>query len=68
MKTWDPTDIKELRENLGLIQKEFGMCLGVTGNYVHLIEKGAKKPSKMLCLLLDCIEEASNRPKKKGVK
>lgn len=63
MKTWLPEDVKKLREKLGLYQADFGAILGVTGNYIHLLEKGVKKPSKTLCLLLDCVKE---KTKKKG--
>ncbi len=56
MKNWTPKDIKTLREKKALSQPAFGNLLGVTGNYIYLLEKGVKTPSKTLRFLLDCIE------------
>lgn len=56
MKNWTPKDIKTLREKYNLSQPAFGKLLGVTGNYIYLMEKGVKIPSKTLRLLFDCIE------------
>jgi DNA-binding transcriptional regulator YiaG len=63
MKAWRPEDIKRLRKKLKLSQAALAERLGVSGNYVYLLEKGVKEPSKTLRLLLDCIEE---KLKKKG--
>ena len=68
MRTWSPANIKELRESLTLTQKEFGYSLGVTGNYVHLMEKGVRKPSKTLSLLLEYIEKEKRKITKEGGK
>jgi DNA-binding transcriptional regulator YiaG len=57
MKNWTPKDIKSLRKQNKLSQYAFGNLLGVSGNYIHLLEKGVKTPSKTLRLLLDCIEK-----------
>lgn len=57
MKNWTPKEIKTLREKHGLSQPAFGNLLGVTGNYIYLLEKEVKTPSKTLRLLLDCIEK-----------
>lgn len=62
MNVWMPDTIKTLRKGLGLSQMAFGERIGVSGNYVHLLEKGVKRPSKTLLLLLDCIE---NRQKER---
>lgn len=56
MKNWTPKEIKNLREKHNLSQPAFGNLLGVTGNYIYLLEKGVKTPSKTLRLLLDCVE------------
>lgn len=56
MKNWTPKDIKSLRAKNKLSQPAFGNLLGVSGNYIYLLEKGVKTPSKTLRLLLDCIE------------
>jgi len=46
-----------------LSQTKLGNLAGVTGNYIYLLEKNVKTPSKTLSLLLDCIEKEF---KKKG--
>jgi DNA-binding transcriptional regulator YiaG len=65
MKTWEPGDIKKLRDKLELSQAAFGVHLGVSGNYVHLLEKGVRTPGKTLRLLLDCIEKEQSESKRK---
>ncbi len=65
MKTWKPGDIKGLRKRLNLSQVALAERLGVSGNYVYLLEKGVKEPSKTLRLLLDCIEKEKGREVKK---
>jgi len=57
MKEWTGQEIREVRIRLEQSQKSFAQRLGVTLNYVHLLEKGVKRPSKTLKLLLDCIEK-----------
>ncbi len=57
MKKWIPSQIKSLRGKYKLTQIQLGNLLGVTTNYVYLLEKGVKEPSKTLTLLLDCVEE-----------
>jgi len=59
MLKWTPKKIRELRKGIGLTQKDFAKRLGVTSNYIYLIEKkgGEKKPSATLSLLLDCIQK-----------
>ncbi|MBZ0157383.1 MAG: helix-turn-helix domain-containing protein [Alphaproteobacteria bacterium] len=56
MKTWLPKDIETLRKQHKLSRRAFSELLGVTGNYVYLLEKGVKTPSDTLRLLLDCVE------------
>lgn len=55
MPNWDPKDILDLRKKHKLSQENFGKLLGVTLNYIYLLEKGVRKPSKTLELLLDCV-------------
>ncbi|OGW56024.1 MAG: hypothetical protein A2Y81_00785 [Nitrospirae bacterium RBG_13_43_8] len=57
MKQWKPEDIKRLRKKLKLSQVALADLLGVSGNYVYLLEKGVKTASTTLKLLLDCVEE-----------
>lgn len=64
MQAWGPGEIKELRKKLKLSQKAFGSLIGVTGNYVYLLERGGKGPSNTLRLLMDCIERERERERK----
>jgi len=56
-KNWTAEEIKELRNRLGLYQKDFAQMIGVTERYVIYLEKGVKQPSKTLMILLSMIEE-----------
>ncbi|MGQ9571053.1 MAG: helix-turn-helix transcriptional regulator, partial [Thermodesulfovibrionales bacterium] len=56
MKEWLPKDIKNLRKRYKISQKTLAGLTGVTTNYIYLLEKGVKEPSKTLRLLLDCVE------------
>jgi DNA-binding transcriptional regulator YiaG len=40
-----------------MTQKEFAQLLGVTENYVYLLEAGQKTPSGILERLLDCVKK-----------
>lgn len=66
MKNWIPTDIKDLRTKCKLSQPAFGEILGVSGNYIYLLEKGVKKPSKTLKILLGYIEKELVDKERKG--
>jgi len=69
MKNWTPEEINNLRGKYNLSQPAFGNLLGVSGNYIYLLEKGVKNPSKTLKLLLDCVEKQVNKKEKgKGEK
>lgn len=57
MKNWIPQDIKNLRMKYKLSQPVFGEMVGVSGNYIYLLEKGVKKPSKTLRILFGYIEK-----------
>lgn len=57
METWTPTKIKSLRETFNLYQRDLADLVGVTSNYIHLLEKGVKKPSRTLSILLERIEK-----------
>lgn len=56
MSNWTPAHIKELRQRFGLPQQRLGHLTGVTQNYIHLLEKGVRTPSRTLQLLLDYLE------------
>ncbi|MGD0884715.1 MAG: helix-turn-helix transcriptional regulator [Thermodesulfovibrionales bacterium] len=68
MNEWLPDDIKTLRKGLGLSQEAFGERIGVSGNYVYLLEKEVKKPSKTLKLLLDFIDAQRRENEKRKEK
>lgn len=57
MKTWTPEEIKALRERFKLSQQKLSDRLGVSRNYIYLLEKGVKTPSKTLQFLLNCVEK-----------
>ena len=66
MKEWTPQEIRELRQSMALYQNAFADVLGVTRNYIHLMEKGVKEPSITLKKLLDCVEKKGAEAKSKG--
>jgi DNA-binding XRE family transcriptional regulator len=57
VKQWTPNQLKSFRGKYKLTQIKLGKLVGVTTNYIYLLEKGVKEPSKTLTLLLDCVEE-----------
>jgi len=59
-------EIRKLRGRYKFSQKAFSDLLGVTENYVYLLEKGVKTPSKTLKLSLDCVKRELRE--KKGLK
>jgi DNA-binding transcriptional regulator YiaG len=59
-KDWTSDRIRDLRKRLNLFQKDFGRMIGVTERYVIYLEKGVKRPSKTLQILLSMIEENAN--------
>jgi DNA-binding transcriptional regulator YiaG len=61
MKKWKSQEIKKLRSCLGLTQTEFGVLLGVSENYIYLLESGRKCPGKTLKLLLNYIDRDNVR-------
>jgi DNA-binding transcriptional regulator YiaG len=65
MKEWQPEEIKELRAKYDISQAKFSEMVGVTANYIFLLERGDKTPSKVLRLLLDCLEDRIAEPEKK---
>jgi predicted transcriptional regulator len=54
---WGKEDIRHFREEFDLTQQQLGDLLGVTQNYVFMMEAGLRKPGKPLMLLLDCLKE-----------
>ena len=64
MKPWNPEEIKNFREQLNMFQKDFAALIGVSRQYVNYLEKGVKKPSKTLKILLSLLEQQENEQKK----
>lgn len=59
-KKWTPDEIRDFRKRLGLFQKDFGRMIGVTERYIIYLEKGNRKPSKTMQILLSMIENNEN--------
>lgn len=51
-----PERIREFRRSIRLSQDEFGERLGVSGNYISMIELGKKSPGPSLRKLFEAIE------------
>ena len=62
MKNWSKK-IKILREKHYLSQAKLAKLLGVTRNYIYLLEKEKRIPSKSLMLLFDYIEKQLEKEK-----
>jgi len=60
-----PDRIKNLRFEMGLSQEAFGKRLGVTRNFIYYLERGERKPSKTLQLLLDCVGKEKQMKKER---
>lgn len=65
--SWSKEEIRNFRKEHGLTQQALGDLLGVSQNYIFILESGLKKPGKTLMLLLDCVREKLIQ-KGKGVK
>jgi DNA-binding XRE family transcriptional regulator len=61
MKRWTAKQVKALRSRLGLSQAKMAERIGVSENYVYMLEKGERRPGKFLCLLLDSMKGQSVR-------
>jgi len=64
MLDWTPESIKTLRKTYNLPRRKLGELLGVSITSVYQWEKGVRKPSKTVKILLTRIEEDF----RKGVK
>lgn len=54
---WNPEEVRRFRAAYNLTQKEMGVMLGVCEKYIYHLEKGSRKPSKTLQLLLDYVSK-----------
>ncbi len=64
MLDWTPESIKTLRKTYSLTMRKLGELLGVSITSVYQWERGVRKPSKTVKILLTRIEEDF----RKGVK
>ena len=64
---WSKEDIRGFRKEFELTQKELGDFLGVSQNYIFMLEGGLRRPGKPLMLLLNYVREELIQ-KRKGVK
>ena len=58
---WTGEEITALRKSLNLTQIQFSEALGVTETYVSYLENEKRKPSKVLCLLLDSLKTKTEK-------
>lgn len=58
MKDWKPKDIKNFRKRFKLSQSKLASLLGVSRNYIYLLESGEKIPSKTLKPLLSYVKNS----------
>jgi DNA-binding transcriptional regulator YiaG len=54
---WSKEEIRGFREEFELTQQQLGILLGVSQNYIFMLEAGIRRPGKPLMLLLDCVKE-----------
>ncbi|MGH9339715.1 MAG: helix-turn-helix transcriptional regulator [Acidobacteriota bacterium] len=54
-------DIRHLRECLGETQKEFARRLGITEQYVSLLETGRRQPSRHLVKHMEMLRSQKRR-------
>ncbi len=57
MKDWTPEQIEDLRKTFKLTRKAMGELAGVTVATIYHWERGLRKPSKSLKILLSRIEQ-----------
>ncbi len=57
MNKWTSAAIREFRMSLQLTQEELGVLIGVTTVHVNHLERGVKKPSIPLCILLNLMKK-----------
>jgi DNA-binding XRE family transcriptional regulator len=50
---WTGEQIKSFRKQHKLSKRILAEHLGVSKNYIYMVEAGVRNPSKTLCLLLD---------------
>ncbi len=66
MKEWIPKEIKELRKTFELSQRALSEMVGVTVDYIYLLERGLRSPSKTLRILLSYVEKELIEKEKGG--
>jgi DNA-binding transcriptional regulator YiaG len=60
MKEWRPEEIKTFRQKLKMTQKAFGDMVGTSGNYIWMLERGDRRASRTLKILLSYLDKQEN--------
>ena len=70
MREWAKEDIRDLRSRLGLSQTAFGELVGITRIAVYYLEKGVRRPSRTLAILMEHISQhhSETKTEKEGKK
>jgi DNA-binding transcriptional regulator YiaG len=68
MRDWNADEIKGFRQALGLSQIAFGKAIGVTRMHVYYLERGERKASQTMRILLEMMasHEDTKKTGKKG--
>ncbi|HPR64848.1 MAG TPA: helix-turn-helix transcriptional regulator [Thermoanaerobaculia bacterium] len=61
MQEWTSGEIREFRNHLQMTRARFGEMIGVSTNYVYMLEKGLRIPSKTLRILLDHLKKSKEK-------
>jgi len=61
---WTPDKVRRFRATHHLTQKEMGEMLGICAKYVYHLERGTRRPSKILELLLDYVSKEMKKKTK----
>lgn len=54
---WTPQRIKELRQDMGMSRIKFAIECGISRDYARKLEEGERRPSEILCRLLNMYEK-----------
>ncbi len=57
MKMWTSEEIRVFRQKLQMSQKAFGEMVGTSGNYIWMLERGDRRASKTLKILLSHLDK-----------
>lgn len=60
VETWNPQDLKDLREKHGITQEALAKMMDVTTNYISMLERGIKRPGKIFKNYLERVKSDLN--------